>query len=146
MPMRSSDVRKNIGMTSYRYNYREIIGSICVAVIETELLLVPIWLGHAVFFSSNAPQISLHIWFLVCWWSLACCIGLVRGLRSLRLHNAPVSSSGAASALATGLTCNIATIAGIIIAEGMWMVAGSPPLSAFFGVLVSSSVYISLRL
>ena len=37
-------------------------------------------------------------------------------------------------------------IAGIIIAEGMWMVAGSPPLSAFFGVLVSSSVYISLRL
>ena len=146
MPMRSSDARKNIALTSYWCNSREIIGSICVAVIETEFLLIPIWLGHAVCFPSNAPQISLHIWFLVCWWSLACCIGTVRGLRSLRLHDAQISSSSAVSALTAGLACNVATIAGILIAEGMWMIAYSPPLSAFFGVLVSSSIYVSLNL
>ena len=130
---------------SYWRNYSEIIGSICVATIEIEFLLMPVWLGHAVFFSPNDPQISFHIWFFVCWASLTCCAGTVRGVRSLRQGNALIPSLGVIRALTTGLTYNAAAIAGMSIAEGVWRIAYNLPLSVFSAILFSCLVYLPLK-
>ena len=132
-------------LMSYWRNYSEIIGSICVATIKIEFLLIPVWLGHAAFFSSNIPQISFHIWFFVCWGSLTCCAGTVHGVRSLRQGNALISSYGVVRALKTGLTYNVAAIAGISAAEGVWRIAYNLPLSVVSAILFSCIVYLSLK-
>lgn len=122
--------------TSRQRSFGNVAGSISVVLIEIEILLSPLWLGHAVLSRPDPAHGYLHVWFFVCWWSLACYIGVERVIgppRSGEGWSIPHTLTGV---LTSALVYSAAVVIGILSVEVVWEMTTSVLPSLAFSIVV----------
>ena len=115
--------------------FENVIGSISVVLIEIEILLAPLWLGHAVLSRPDPAHGYLHIWFFICWWSLACYIGVERVIGSSHRGEDGPAPYTLIGVLTSAVVYSAAVAIGILSAEVVWETTTSVLLSLTFSIV-----------
>lgn len=131
--------------TSRQRSFGNVVGPISIVLIEIKVFS-PLWLEHPVLSRPDSARGYLHVWYFIRWWSLACYIGIERGIGSPRSGEGWSTPHTLNGALTSALVYSAAVVFGMLFAEVAWKMPTSILSSLAFSIVAPIWFLKSLKL